>query len=190
MYSLKKSAYAIMICTLVALIACKKEALPTHQLIAIRNLYTLELPSRFEPTYDMHNSAELQYADKSSHWYLICMEDAKSNFGTGGQKIVSLPDYYKFAEASVLSDAESKLFIQGTTRKQDGLKIQEGDYHVTTNLNNENFELLYRVTVLESKTHFFQLVMWMPYEEGCEVYKKMDSITKTFKLIKSDENKT
>lgn len=187
---MKHSFYILIITLFVGLVACKKESVPTHQLVAIRNLYTLELPARFEPTYDMHESAEFQYADKKSHWYIICMEDAKSNFGTGGQKIVALPDYYKFAEAAVLSDAESKLFLQGVTRKQDGLKIQEGDYQVKTTLNDESFELLYRVTVLESKTHFFQLVMWMPYEDGCEVYKKMDSITRTFKLINTGDSKT
>ena len=180
---MKNSIYLLLFCVFVGLIACKKESAPTHQLVAIRNLYTLELPARFEPTYDMHESAELQYADKKSHWYLICMEDAKSNFGTGGQKMVSLSDYYKFAEAAVLSDKESKLFLQGVSRKQDGIKIQEGDYQVKTTLNEESIELLYRVTVLESKSHFFQLVMWMPYEDGCKVYEKMDSITRTFRLI-------
>ncbi len=187
---MKNSIYIFILCVFVGLVSCKKETLPTHQLVAIRNLYTLELPARFEPTYDMHESAELQYADKTTHWYLICVEDAKSNFGTGSPKAVSLPDYYKFAEAAVLSEAESKLFLQGVTRKQDGLKIQEGDYQVHTTIQEESYELLYRVTILESKTHFFQLVMWMPYEEGCAVYQKMDSITRTFKLISNEDSKT
>ncbi|MBX7243089.1 MAG: hypothetical protein K1X92_15200 [Bacteroidia bacterium] len=165
---------------------CKETVKPRWQTIAIRNLYTIDLPGSLKPTNEMHEGAALQYYNEDGSLYVICLEELKENI-KAIKSGIKMDDYYKMVEDTITSRAISKRFIQGRKFKNNGLSIKEGDYEVLTDLMGQEYHLMYRIAVVESKQYFFQLVLYAPYVDSCKVYDVMDTITKSFRLL--DENK-
>ncbi len=177
----------LFMCFSVMLIwGCQETVKPRWQTIPIRNLYTIDLPSSLKPTNEMHEGAALQYYNEDGSLYVICLEELKENI-KAIKSGINMNDYYKMVEDTITSRSTFKRFIQGKKYKNEGLTLKEGDYEVITDLMGQEYHLMYRISVIESKQYFFQLVMYAPYVDSCGVFDLMDTISKSFRLL--DENK-
>lgn len=136
----------------------------------------------------MHDYAGLQHYDTSTDFYVIGIEDAKSNLGEIKRRRLKLRNYYSFVENTVFSRADSTALIssQKFTTEQ-GINSQVGDYFVSSQYWGAPYHLFYRIAVYESDEYFFQVVTWMPYDLYCERYKWIELISYSFRLLEKNE---
>jgi hypothetical protein len=154
------------------------------EVVEIDNLYAVSLPAYLEAGYDMHEYAALQYYNTRLDFYVMGIYDDKSKWGPIKQQRLKLDRYFKYVEESVLAQADSFHCesMEAFTTLQ-GISAKVGDYQVNSRFIEDTFELFYRVVVYESSTHFFQLVIWMPYDVHCERMPQIEQITYSFRLL-------
>ena len=132
----------------------------------------------------MHDYASLQFYDKNEDFYVLGMEDAKDNLGEINRRRLKLDGYYKFVENTVFGQIDSVSLVGSQKFETLGSqKGKAGDYFALSFYNDVMYELYYRVAVYESDSHFFQLVIWMPYENYCDKMATIDKITYSFQAL-------
>lgn len=132
----------------------------------------------------MHDYASLQFYDKNEDFYVLGMEDAKANLGEINRRRLKLEGYYKFVENTVFGQIDSMSLVSSQKFQSVGdHRGKAGDYFALSFYNDVMYELYYRVAVYESDTHFFQLVIWMPYDVYCERMPVIDRITYSFRAL-------
>lgn len=164
---------------------------PAVQTIPIDRLYSVELPDNLRPGYDMHDYAGLQYYDAATDFYVIGLDDSKNNFGKIQRQRLKIKNYFEFAERTAFEHVDST--YQTSTQEfvtSQGLKAKAADYFVQDPKMAENLPIFYRVCVFENEDHFFQLMIWMPYDVHCERYDWIEMITHSFKVIEDQEEET
>ncbi|MEM8890748.1 MAG: hypothetical protein AAGD28_22415 [Bacteroidota bacterium] len=158
------------------------------QSVTIEDLYTIDLPSRLKSGYDMHDYASLQYYDTLSNLYVIGIEDAKENLGQIKRRRLKQKSYFKFVESTVFSDVDS-LVLETEQDYQLGpdLSLRAGDYYARSK-NWGDIPVFYRIAVYENYDYFFQLVIWMPYQDHCkELNTWTDSTMRSFSFMNQGE---
>jgi len=174
----------ITLLILVSVCACEEAKIVEPITVNIDQLYTLELPGNLQPGYDMHDYAGLQYYDTSTDFYILGIEDAKSNLGTIKRKRLRLKGYYEFVENTVFSRADSTYFLAGQEfQTSQGVRVRTGDYYVFTRHWGAPHQLFYRIAVYESEDYFFQIVTWMPFDLYCDRYDWIERISYSFRLV-------
>lgn len=181
-----QSRLSIAVILLLLLGSCSstQEDAPDWQVVKAGNLYALELPPTFEKGYGMHDYATLQYHDLENSIFLLGIEDAKENLGEIKRRRLKIGGYFNFVEDIVLEQVE---FYQREATQQCKLpgtldyETRIRDYYVSHN-PWAPFPLFYRIAVYESEEYFFQLVLWMPYDDHCDAYPVLERITKSFVL--------
>lgn len=164
--------------------ACQNETPEVQPVMyTIDSLYALQLPGNLMPGYDMHDYASLQYYDVKANMYVIGLEDAKENFGDIKRKQLKLSGYFDYLERNAFEMADSS-FQETESRflTSQGLEAKCGDYFVPAR-SGEHPELFYRICVIESKNYFFQLVLWMPYEDHCHNISMTDQMVYSFRFL-------
>jgi hypothetical protein len=170
------------------LLSCEPAPEPeavTWQPVKVRNLYQIELPSTFQMGYDMHDYASLQYYDLNHSLFILGIEDAKQNLGDIKRRRLSLAGYFSFVEDNVLEATdlfrrEETVICELPGTYDNEAKIR--DYYVV----NEDWApipLFYRIAVFESSEYFFQIVIWMPYQDHCDHYPTVERITYSFAML-------
>ncbi|GEM_PF-2381384 len=168
--------------------ACKEARIVESITVNVDQLYTVELPNNLRPGFDMHDYASLQHYDTSTDFYVIGIEDAKSNLGEIKRKRLKLRGYYNFVENTVFSRADSiQLIAEQSFKTAEGIKTRIGDYYVNSRYWGAPYDLFYRIAVYESKEYFFQIVTWMPFDLYCERYDWIELISYSFKLVEKRE---
>lgn len=161
------------------------------QTVTIEELYKIELPSRLNSGYDMHDYASLQYYDTLSNLYVIGIEDAKENLGQIKRRRLKQKSYFKFVESTVFNEVDS-LVLETEQDFQLGpdLKLKAGDYYARSKSWGD-VPVFYRIAVYENYDYFFQLVIWMPYQDHCnELSTWTDSTMRSFSfLLDEDANR-
>lgn len=152
--------------------------------VEISGLYKIDLPTNLKPGYDIHDFASLQYYDVDEQMYVIGIEDAKKNFGKITLKRIDVEDYFKFVEKVVFQPADSLADLGRQNFVTDDVHAELGDFYARMPLRGKTYELFYRVAVYESRSHFFQLIVWTPFDKREEAMGWIDAITASFELIK------
>jgi len=155
------------------------------QTVTIDQLYRIDLPERLKSGYDMHDYASLQYYDTLSNLYIIGIEDAKENLGQIKRRRLKQKSYFKFVESTVFNQVDTLLLeTEQDYELSPGLTLKAGDYYARSKSWGE-IPVFYRIAVYENYDYFFQLVMWMPYQEHCvELNTWADSTMRSFTFIK------
>ena len=159
------------------------------QTVSIDELYRIDLPAQLKSGYDMHDYASLQYYDTLRNLYVIGIEDAKENLGQIKRRRLKQKSYFKFVESTVFSDVDS--LVLETEQDYDlgpDLKLKAGDYFAMSQ-NWGDVPVFYRIAVYENYDYFFQLVIWMPYQDHChELDTWTDSTMRSFSFLVDQEN--
>ncbi|MEO0897937.1 MAG: hypothetical protein AAFY71_16130 [Bacteroidota bacterium] len=151
--------------------------------VPVGDLYTIELPDLLVPGYDMHDYAGLQYYSLEDNLYVLGIEDAKENLGEIKRKRLKLKGYFSFVEQTVLQPVDTfKRESTETISLSDDSRALIKDYYANSKLFGWN-PLFYRIGVYENPDYFVQLVIWLPYEDHCEIMPMLDSITQSIKFL-------
>ena len=169
------------------LMACEKAPPPVEwQTIASKGgTYTIELPAHLQAGYDMHEYANLQYYDLEKSIFLLGIEDAKANLGDIKRKRLKVGGYFAFVEDNVLekNDSTSQESIEHfTPRGETARSARVGDYYVSSHALDA-IPVYYRIVVYESEDLFLQLVIWMPYDQHCDMRPMVDRITRSVTFL-------
>lgn len=132
----------------------------------------------------MHPYAGLQYYDEATGFYVMCIDDMKDNLGPIRRHRIRIKGYYNFVELTVFEQADSSSLIDQASFQLDGLEVKTGDYYVSSEYWGKVYEFYYRIAVYESEHYFFQLVMYMPFEDREKEKKGVDKITRSFRLLR------
>jgi hypothetical protein len=165
-------------------LGCNSTSPPTRRItIPIDSLYRIDLPSNLKPGYEMHDYASLQYYDLKNQFYVIGLEDSKENLGEIKRKQLKIDGYYDHLQRSAFEHMDSVRLV-GTEEyiNEYGIHIYSGDYQAFAKSLND-LGLFYRICVLEHPNYFYQLVIWMPYQEYCERISWVDMISSSLRFI-------
>jgi hypothetical protein len=181
---------SIALVTVVGFLACQTTNSKSVSLTryTIEDLYSVSLPDNLRKARDMHDYASLQYNDPQTDFYVLGIDDPKDKLGRHGRKL-KMDVYYQFVEQTVLEPADSVFQMASRTLKQEGAALKLADYYAKTQHFDDEYELFYRIAVFENETHFFQLVIWMPFENHCERIKWVDAITQSFEMLPPQSNR-
>lgn len=178
-----KTRVTITLAAIVGLLACQPPTSKPVELAeyVVDDLYSVRLPSNLSKTTDLHDYASLQYSDTQTDFYVLGIYDAKEKLGRGGSNFKKSV-YFRFVERTVFEHADS-IFVQSEVElKRNGLSCKMSDYYAHIKHFDDEYEVFYRIAIYESDTHFFQFVIWMPYENHCDRIYWADSITYSFQL--------
>lgn len=171
----------------VLLLSCDRSAPLKSHTVGIDDLYSVELPAYLKPGYKMHPYAGLQYYDEEAGFYVMCIDDMKENLGPVRRHRIRIKGYYNFVELTVFERADSISLIAQDNFQLNGLNVKTGDYYVSSEYWGDVYEFYYRIAVYESEQYFFQLVMYMPYEDREKEMKWVERITRSFQLLNRRE---
>ena len=158
---------------------------PSWQTISINGIYSLELPSAFVLGYDMHEYANLQYYDLSRNIFIVGIEDSKDNLGDIKRLRLKLDGYFEFVEDIVLDRADSSYLEASYAHYPEDYPQQAarmGDYFASSK-DWGGQSLFYRIAVYENAQYFVQVVLWMPYENHCDLYPLTSRILQSFTFL-------
>ncbi len=173
----------ITLAAVIGLLACQTPTSRSVELAeyVVDDLYSVRLPSNLSKTTDLHDYASLQYSDPKTDFYVLGIYDEKEKLGRGGSSFKTSV-YFRFVERTVFEHADSTFEQSEVTFKRDGLNCKVADYYAHIRHFDDEYEVFYRIAIYETDTHFFQFVIWMPYENHCERIYWADSITYSFQL--------
>lgn len=186
LFSTMPKIYYWLMLVAVLYMGCEKRRQARWRTLAIEKLYTLDLPVSFVPSNEMHESAPLQYMDTEKDYYVVGLSESKEHIKAVKGEI-KLDDYYKMVEDTITSGAVYKRYLQGERIKGEELKMKIGDYEIEKEMMGKNYHLLYRIAVAESPKNFFQIVLYRPYTDSCNVYPLLDSITHSLKALPQED---
>lgn len=170
--------------SLAACLACQKPTpavKPVTQ--TIDSLYRIDIPDNLTPGYDMHDYASLQFYNTGINYYVLGIEDAKENLGEIKRMRLQLDGYYTFVENTVFEKVDSLALVAQSTFADSIQTAHIGDYYTQSSVWGDT-PLFYRIAVFENTNYFFQLVIWMPYEDHCQWYPWTDTITHSFHFLR------
>ena len=178
-----KLRVTITLVAVVGLLACKTPTSTKVELAEylVDDLYKVRLPNTLAKTSDLHDYASLQYSDTQTDFYVLGIYDEKENLGRGGRNF-KMSVYFRFVERTVFEHSDSTFQQSEMSLKRDGLTYRVKDYYAHIKHFDDEYEVFYRIAVYETDTHFFQFVIWMPYENHCDRIYWADSITNSFQL--------
>ena len=133
----------------------------------------------------MHEYANLQYYNLEKSIFLLGIEDAKDNLGDIKRKRLKVGGYFAFVEDNVLekNDTTSQESVEHfVPQGENARSARVGDYYVSSQELGP-IPIYYRIAVYESKDFFLQLVIWMPYEQHCDVRPMVDRITRSVTFL-------
>lgn len=156
----------------------------------VDSLYSIRLPETLIPGEGMHEYASLQYYDPQRDFYVLGIEDPKTNLGEVKRKRLKLKGYYSFVENTVFQRVDSSAReSEMSSPSLQGMEMMAGDYYANSQTWG-GVPLFYRIAVFDHPDFFFQLVIWTPYENACERMGWIDSITTSLRFVGIDESDT
>jgi hypothetical protein len=138
---------------------CKSVISSDTQAALAGKAFSVQVPANLSPADDLHDLAPLQYADEQQGIYFIGLYEPKDEM-EAMQLRYSLEDYAWFVERNLSLGMDTahvtshdQLFINGfaaeTVELFGAMETKEGD-----------LEVWMRMCILESPTHFYQLIGW------------------------------
>lgn len=178
-----KTRVTITLAAIVGLLACQSPTSKPVELAeyVVDDLYSVRLPSNLSKTTDLHDYASLQYSDPKTDFYVLGIYDAKEKLGRGGSNFKKSV-YFRFVEQTVFEHADSTFIQSEVEFDRNDLSCKMADYYAHIKHFDDEYEVFYRIAIYESETHFFQFVIWMPYENHCDQIYWADSIAYSFQL--------
>lgn len=133
----------------------------------IKNLYSIEIPEYMEETNELNSNANasLQYKRPSSsrEIYVLVIHDDKTMLGDSTFELKTYADFSLDEIKQSVSDIKVSEYRE---LEINGLKAIQTE--VTGKFNGAG--IFYLVTIIESKSHFYQMFNWT-LEENAERYK-------------------
>lgn len=150
---------------LLVLGACSQTELAPPREVSIDELYTLSLPGNFQPSYDLHDFASLQYADEKGNRYLIGLEESKRDL-RNLHLYYALEEYAHFSYRTLAEEMDTVLAYLQYPSQVNGLDCIILQVEGIKTQGGKPSGIYYHAAVYESETHFYQLIAWTRPEDA------------------------
>lgn len=178
---LKKTIY-IPFLLLLTLAACSKTELTEPTEVAIGDLYALTLPGGFQPSYDLHDFASLQYADPKTNRYLIGLEEPKRDL-RNIHLYYGLEEYAHFSYRTLAEGMDTVVKSLRYPSQVNGLDCIMMQVEGLQTRGGEQTGIYYQAAVYESESHFYQLIAWARPDDAPQLQAGMQQSYCTFKEL-------
>jgi hypothetical protein len=169
----KKSIFWILC---YCLFACKAEV--QYQPQTINQLYSVVLPSYMVATKSLNDEASLQYQATEKEFYIVILDEPKSNIAAENNLRLHYDDTILKVSNTGLANPKVKAANAIKINGLDGLQTEVvGSF--------KNLQVFYLVTVLESNSHYYQILTWTLDNNRQKIEPEMRKILDSFKQIKS-----
>lgn len=142
--------------------------------------YSISLPDYMAPASDMHPQASLQYQNPEKELYIVVVDESKEQMQAYDLNY-DLETYYKNIVSTPFSEQLKNGKVSMPARMDiDGNKAFISE--ITGNINNA--DIYYKLAIIESPTHFYQLVLWTKNDYKEKMSPVMEAMIESFKEIK------
>lgn len=165
----------LAICTVLLLVACSGEGkLTTFK--SDDGDYQVRTTSDWEDAEgSLNEEADLQINNLRKEKYFIALIEAKEDLGDA-----SLNDYYDFVTEPFISSLED------VTQSDVGNVTVNGNdaLQYTVEGTIDNIEIVYLVTIVETPTHYAQLMAWTLKSKWNELKDEYEDVVNSFDAVK------
>ncbi|GHC66040.1 hypothetical protein [Ulvibacter litoralis] len=139
--------------------------------------YTLEIPNYLTKTYDLNDSATLQYKNTLKEAYIIVIPDSKDELTSLGTTFIDSKEFLNFFIKDYQIESKNRTITDVVEFKSNQKK--HAQVEMTFNVNENDFYML--ITTVETETHFYKILCWTLLENKD---KFRDDYIKTAKSLK------
>jgi hypothetical protein len=161
---------------LLIFLSCENK--PGLTAVEINKQYAIGVPENAKRTTDINSKASLQFEDLVNNFYMIVIDESKHKLKEDGYEY-TLTEYYDYSK-QLLIDPNAQIQITDpdsiTIKKFNGL---------TANLKGKinDYDVYYKLAVVESPTHFYQVFMWTFLANREQYERMMNDIIYSFEEI-------
>ncbi|HET6990781.1 MAG TPA: hypothetical protein VFJ43_05630 [Bacteroidia bacterium] len=155
--------------------------------------YSMNIPKHMTSTTELNDEASLQYQDAAKELYVICIDEAKTDF----IKTFSDPDLdskfskyddkltpeknYRMIQMEIMKGKMS-VKSEPTVKKAviNGLDAEIVDF--TANVEGINYDIYYKLAFIEGTKNMYMLMTWTLDSSKNENMDEMDQMINSFKL--------
>lgn len=144
--------------------------------------FAIEIPGRFQRSYDMHDFAPLQLEDPEAEAYMIGLTQEKSELEEINMKY-TLEDYAWFLSRNISGGIDTVYDSYSMTTDVNG---HEAIYTEISGEVQDGFKTVpihYSVAVLEGSDRFYEFVCWGKESETAKLQSEMHAMICTFQEI-------
>jgi hypothetical protein len=155
---------------LVCLSSCSKVKWAT---VTVNDKYTMQLPDYLE-SGTFYPEASLQYKNEEREFYLVVLDESKSQFKEYGLDY-DLSTYFKVAANKF--DSTGKVNPNKIKIGQDSARTAEFKGLIAGN------EVYYKMVTVESKGTFYKMLIWMLMRDKDKYAPDVDKILNSFREV-------
>lgn len=155
----------ISLFSLLLLTACGGGVQEDYKEVTINDHYSIEIPASMERSNELHDFAQLQFADNDRGYFLIGIEENKTELQQL-QLFYGLEDYAHFVTRTVADGMDTVNVVGSSEQDVNGITCISTDLYGALTSGAEPVEVFYRLMVLESSSFFYQLIAWTSREQS------------------------
>jgi hypothetical protein len=135
--------------------------------------FQISVPSSWSNDSDLNEESDISISNRYEEKYFIVLSESKQGFD--GE--TTLEDYEKIIEGNFFADTENKEFVMNPNKK-----VINGNFAIQFSFNTtvDDLSITYLITVVETSSHFHQLVAWTLEENYSSLQEELDNITASF----------
>jgi hypothetical protein len=184
---MQKALNILALAMLALLSACSGGGMGTPRQVAVEGKFSVEIPSNFIPCNDLHDFAQLQYADERGGYFMMLIDEPKTDIDRL-QMHYSLADYADFVETTVGQAFDTMHVSQRDTLEINGLQCQTAHLYAAIDSEEAPMEVYYHLAVFESMDHFYQLIGWTHRDRQSTLRAAAEEMAHSFHELATDAN--
>lgn len=146
-----------------------------YQTVKIKNSYSLDLPQYMGEATDLNAKASLQYQNTFRELYTIVLDEPKSDFPNPAE--ANLDGFTAIAKNNLETNLQNPTFSKTRDTVINGLKAKL----FSLSDASDGVAIYYQFAYLESKNHFYQILIWTLENRKNQYTTDMDKIIASFK---------
>ncbi|MCB1323152.1 MAG: hypothetical protein KDK34_23040 [Leptospiraceae bacterium] len=146
-----------------------------------QGLISIDVPSSWSKRTDLNDDANLQAGNAFNEEYLVVISEAKADLYQMNMQ--------RYANFMIQNLRSSVLQFAMEPAQQVEINGMKGQKYICRGVI-ENINVSYVVTVLESDTHFHNVMMWTMRSKEGEAFPKFDAALQTFKEVQQTATET
>lgn len=139
--------------------------------------YTIDVPDYFVKTFNLNDVASVQYENTVKTAFLIVIEDDKERLNSAGIKFLDSKDFLLSFTDGYLLDYDNRAISDVVNFESNGNKLAQSELK----WSEDEYDFFMIVTVVETKTHFYKILVWSLESNKNELYDDFQKISKSLK---------
>jgi hypothetical protein len=142
--------------------------------------FQITAPPSWSDDSDLHEDADISISNRYAEKYFIVLSESKQGFNDG----TTLADYEKIVEDNFVEEMENKEFVVGPhNRVINGNSAIQFSFNITV----DDIPVTYLITVVETPSHFHQLIAWTLEENYSDLQVELDNTAASFQEALANE---